>query len=60
MRDLKGFFEVLFLKVLLQNPGVEVVVHLIVKPGQRSRFDGSKALGRNRLTVSRSGDCFRL
>ena len=33
LRDLKGFLEVLFLKVLLEHTGVEVVVHLVVEPG---------------------------
>ena len=58
MRDLKRFFEVLFLEVLLEHTGVEVVVHLIVKPRECAGFNGLQTLGRDRLTVRRFLDGF--
>ena len=48
---LKRFFEVLFLKVLLQHTRVQVVVHLVIKPRQRARLNGFQALGGDWLPV---------
>ena len=56
MRYFERFFEVFFLQILLQYPGVEVVVHVVIKPRQCTLFNGLETLRRNWLAVCRFFD----
>ena len=58
VRHFERFLEVFFLQILLEYTRVEVVVHLVVKPSEGTRFDGFQPLGRDRLTVRRFGNGF--
>ena len=53
MRYFERFLEVLFLQILFKDTGVEVVVHLVIEPGQRPRFNGLEAFRGHRLAVGR-------
>ena len=56
MRYLKGFLKVLFLKVLFQHTGVEVVVHVVVQPCQCTLLNGLETLRSYRLAICRFFD----
>ena len=51
MTNLKGFFQVLFLKILFKQSGIQIVVHVLIEPSEGPRLDCGETFGRHRLTV---------
>jgi len=56
MRDLEGFVEILLFEVLFEDTGVEIVVHVLVKPRESSFLDSLQSRRRDRLSIGRTLD----